>query len=220
MIKRKNPWVYKKGAGLYDQLHHLQTLWTDDKFREMVAEKAGFKEGDRILDIGTGTALTAIKSALTQAKCKITGIDVSKEMLEMAKRNIQKYGLEKKIKVVECNLENLPFESCSFDKIISCYGLGGIENFQKALEEIIRVAVPGALVCLAELVRPPKEYPIKRFLHKYFVGPCIIGLIWSFRHPDLISLFKRNNIEIIEKHYFTEKIFGSTMLIKGVINKK
>jgi len=217
--ERKNPWFYRRGSKFYEIVHHLNTLWTDNKYRKIVAEEAEIKKGDRVLDVGTGTGLTAIEAVLTQTNCTVTSIDISADMLGRALGNIRNRGLGNEIKFVRGDVADLPFSSSSFERIISCYGLGGVENIRRAFEEMVRVATPGAIICVAEIVEPPPEYPIRRFLHKYFAEPLFVKGIWGFRDLDLLSLFRESGIKVTKSRYFTEKVFGSTMLVIGIVEK-
>ena len=51
-----------------------------------------------MLDMGTGTALTAIMAYHSNPNCSIIGIDFSDGMIEKARNNLKKYNLEKEIK--------------------------------------------------------------------------------------------------------------------------
>ncbi len=213
-MDEREAWIYRGGIRFYDFVHHLQTLWTDSKYRRWVAVEAGINEGDRVLDVGTGTGLTAVAAVSIQPNCTIVGVDASQSMLSQA----EKRDYAQRIKWVEGDIENLPFGSDSFNRIISCYGLGGVNNIRKAFKEIVRVASPGAMICVAEMVTPPPEYQIRRFIHKFFVEPWI-RFFWGFCDLELPLLFQENGIEITKTIYFTDRFFGSTMLVKGVVYK-
>jgi len=115
--------------------------------------------------------------------------------------------------------ENLPFRLGSFERVISCYGLGGVKDVEAAFQEIKRVSVPGAIVVVAEIVEPPKgKHPLRWFLHKFLAEPIFVKWLWAFRDLDLITLFDHAGIEVIDTKYITEKVFGTTMLVKGRVD--
>lgn len=211
-------WVYKNLVKHYKLIHYLQTLGADKKHRKLVTELANPKSGSKVLDIGTGTGLTAIKLSLMYPNCTVTGIDESGDMLKKAAENIQRHGLKKKINLLKGNLEDLTIKSNSFNVITSCYGLGGVKNIEKAFRELVRVATPNSVVCLAEMTEPSVKFPIRRFIHNCLIEPWI-KFFWGFRDLDLFSLCKQNGIEIVEKLYLNDRFFGSTMLIKGIVKK-
>lgn len=208
----KKPWIYGRGARFYDLIHHLQLLWSDDVYRSAVVKEAGASE--RFLDLGTGTALTAIQACLTYPSSCVIGVDISQEMLVQARQNLRRYGLEQRVQLVRADLTNLPFESGSFTAVISCYGLGGVENIGKAFEEVSRVAATGAIISIAEMAEPP-THGLRKLIHKKVIEPWI-RFFWGFRDLGLPYLFEENSIEVKKVVHFTYRVFGSTMLVKGV----
>lgn len=75
------------------------------------------KEGDKILDIGTGSGIIAISLALEIKKSKVIGIDISEKAIEIANRNIMIHGVDN-VRILKSNLfENIEYNK--FDMIIS-----------------------------------------------------------------------------------------------------
>ena len=208
-------WFYGVGAWLYELIHHLNTLWTDDRFRRLVAEMASIGPNDRVLDVGTGTGLTAIKLA-SHKPCHILALDISEEMLSRARTKIKKLDMSQ-VTLVRGNAENLPFASSCFSRLVSCYGLGGVPDSKAALKELVRVAEPGALIVVAEIVAPPLG-SLRWFIHKHFAEPLLVKGIWGFRDLELLSLFEESGIQVTEHRFYAEKIFGSTMLVLGRVH--
>ncbi|MBU1204241.1 MAG: class I SAM-dependent methyltransferase [Nanoarchaeota archaeon] len=215
ITKERSDKVYGLWSRVYDLSHHLQTLWTDTKYRKAVIKYTNLKKDDNVLDVGAGTGLTSIEAHKIHPSCKITGLDLSGKMIEKAK---SKYGLEKDICFIVGNMENLKLEDNTFDVILSCYGLGGVYNIKRAFEEMVRVAKPNARFVCVEMSEPPKEDKFKWWVHKHFVGPYI-KCLWNFRDLNLHPLFKNYGIEIKEQKYFNDRIFGSTTLVSGILRK-
>lgn len=211
--------LYDRRARIYDLAHHLQTLWADDIHRLKVVHTVDIQPKDLVLDIGAGTGLTAIKVALNYPTSSVVCVDFSAEMLKYAQANINKDGLEDTIRVVQADATQLPFGSNSFDCIISCYGLGGIADIDVAMDEIYRVGKPGARVTFAEMSEPPKDYHVKRALHKCLVEP-LVKYFWGFRDLDLSALLKTHGIKEVYKEFRDDRILGSTTIIRGIIEKK
>lgn len=211
--------LYWKRASIYDFTHHLQTLWADNIHRKATVKHAYLKDNDEVLDVCTGTGLTAIIAAKNY-NVFVTGVDLSTRMLEYAECNIRKKNLSNKIKLVYADVENLyPLKDNSFDVILSAYGFGGVEDGSKAMKELVRVAKPNARISFAEMSEPPREFNIIwKILHKAVVEPWIIYK-WNFRDLDLENLFLNNNISISGKKYYKNRILGSTTLIHGFIKK-
>ena len=72
-----------------------------------------------VVDLGTGTGILPILlSAKTQAK-KIYGIEIQKDMAEMAKRSVLLNHLEKKIEIIPQNIKEIAMEKASIDVIVT-----------------------------------------------------------------------------------------------------
>ncbi|MBI2129995.1 class I SAM-dependent methyltransferase [Candidatus Woesearchaeota archaeon] len=210
--------LYDKRAPIYDLTHHLQTLWADDRHRAEVVNSINPPEKGVILDVATGTALTAIKAAIKYTDSSIIGVDYSEKMLEQAKIKVQREGLENRIQLMCADILNLPFDSSYFDCVISAYGLGGIQNIDLALEEIKRVGKPNGEIVFAEMSETPKEYAVKRKIHEYVVEPWI-KFWWNFRDLNLPALLESHGIIVKDQKFFNDYSLGSTTLVRGTITK-
>lgn len=206
--------LYDNRSEIYELTHHLQTLWADTIHRKEVIKHAYLKPDFLILDIGTGTALTAKEAIHSQLSVSVIGIDLSMGMLQQARKNTR--GLE--INLSRTDAQELPFQDNTFDAVISAYGFGGIQYPKKAMQEVVRVAKPNANLSFAEMSEPPREKYVRRFLHKTLVEPWI-RYFWGFRDLDLVSLFEDNNITIGNKQFFSHRILGSTTLVSGTLKK-
>jgi len=93
--------------------------------------------GDRVLDVGTGTGVTAALAAqLLDRKGFVVGIDPSVMMLYRARRR----GLSC---AVAGRLPHLPFSDSRFDVVLSSFVLANIFDYRAGLSEMIRVLRPG-----------------------------------------------------------------------------
>ena len=85
---------------------------------ENIIEFVGPNENVSILDIGTGSGCIAISLAYYIKSSKVIGVDISKEALEIAKKNALNCGVEERVIFIESNLfENVPTRK--FDIIVS-----------------------------------------------------------------------------------------------------
>lgn len=85
---------------------------------EFVIEFVGRKENISILDIGTGSGCIAISLASYIKGSHVLGVDISKEALEIARKNAQNCGVEDRVDFIESNLfEKVPTQK--FDIIVS-----------------------------------------------------------------------------------------------------
>lgn len=110
-----------------------------ERWKEQLKRLLSGNQTLKVLDIGTGPGFfTIILEELGYTK--ITGIDVSNKMLEVAKENIQKYGKEhSSIQLMQMDAQKLEFDSESFDIIVSRNVTWNLENPQQAYSEWLRV---------------------------------------------------------------------------------
>jgi len=96
-------------------------------------------ENETVLDIGCGGGFDVIFAAtIVGSKGKVTGIDVTPEMLERSKKNLQETSIENVI-LKQATAEELPFPDNNFDVIISNGVFNLIPDKIKAFSEIFRV---------------------------------------------------------------------------------
>jgi SAM-dependent methyltransferase len=102
-------------------------------------EAAGIADGQEALDVACGSGNATIPAALTGAS--VTGLDITPELLEAARENAARAGVE--IELVEGDAEQLPFEDESFDAVVSVFGCMFAPDHQATAAELARVLRPG-----------------------------------------------------------------------------
>ncbi len=102
------------------------------------------KQNINVLDIGSGTGFPIIElSQRLGNTCKVYGIDPWEAAVDRIKFKMKIWDI-KNLKIINGNVESLPFEDKHFDLIISNNGINNVEDDKKALEEISRVSKSGA----------------------------------------------------------------------------
>ena len=120
----------------YDILMNLLTFGGYSRLIKGAIDKMDLNEGDRVIDFGCGSGKNAILM-LKRMKFngEIVGVDISKEMLEAAKKRSKKY---KNFKVLEGRIEeDLPFEN-EFDHVFISFVFHGFEDYDR--EKILKNA--------------------------------------------------------------------------------
>jgi SAM-dependent methyltransferase len=115
---------------------------TIEEVAGVVVERAGAGPGQSLLDVATGSGNVAIAAATAGAS--VTGLDLTPELLEVARRRAADAGLE--VRFVEGDAEELPFENQSFDLVTSCFGVMFAPRQEHTAGELRRVARPGARI--------------------------------------------------------------------------
>lgn len=86
------------------------------------------EDGDRVLDVGCGAGTFAILCAKKGAD--VVAIDISPQMIELAKRNAEKEGVEKNIQFYVMDAKQLSFEENYFDAITSILAMSELRDIQ------------------------------------------------------------------------------------------
>lgn len=120
------------------------------------------KPGESVLDVGTGTGVVAITAA--RAGARVTGLDLTPELLEQARENAVIAGLGD-IVWNEGDAEQLPYPDAAFDVVLSQFGHMFAPRADVAVAEMRRVLKPGGRVAFATW--PPEHFVGRLFA---FVG--------------------------------------------------
>lgn len=140
----KRDWNEK--AEFYHQ-HYVLPRTGPFKSVEKLIETARLHEGDRVLDIATGTGIVATEVLKRIGKNgRVVGIDISSGPLAIARREI---GNIKNVQFLEMDAEELKFPDRSFDVAISQFALFLFPDTQKALKEIKRVLVKNGRIAIS-----------------------------------------------------------------------
>src|SRR6185437_7039067 len=94
--------------------------------------------GERVLDIATGTGNAALAAAREGATA--TGMDAAPRLIEVARQRAASDRLDASFVVGD--LHELPFESGSFDCVVSVFGIIFAADPQRAVAELMRVLAP------------------------------------------------------------------------------
>ena len=131
-----------------------------------VARKLGeyASEGD-LLDIGCGTARMLCALAAELPGLRITGIDVSAEMIEIARQNVTRDGLTHTVGLMVVAAEGLgAFAEGSFD-VVQCHGaFSGIREPVAVLAEIRRILKPGGVLYITDWNRAAPKSELRPYL--------------------------------------------------------
>jgi SAM-dependent methyltransferase len=117
-------------------------------------------EGEAALDVGCGAGVdTLIAATMVGPKGRAAGIDLTPEILAVARENLRKTSLHN-VTFQEASAENLPFPDVTFDAVISNGVFNLIPDKMKALKEIFRVLKPLGRFMIADqvlTVEPPGD---------------------------------------------------------------
>ena len=154
-------YIFNEISSTYDFLNHFLSLGIDIIWRKKLIKSLHFLDGDKVLDVATGTGDVAF-AIRKKYKTNIIGLDLSVNMLEIAK------GKSKKLKIndidfIEGDAESLPFSDNTFDKVVISYGLRNLGDCEKGVKEFHRVLKPNGELGILEFLQPQSTIIAKAF---------------------------------------------------------
>ena len=152
-------------------------------------------ENDKVLEIGIGTG-TSFK--YYPPETFVTGIDISPDMLEKAKKNIKNLNLSKK-NVLMMNGEQLKFEDDSFDKVVGMYVVSVTQNPDLLIREMKRVCKPNGDIYLVNHFSFDSDSKILKLIEKGLM-PVSKYLGWRPYFPfSEFNSYAKLNVQSISK---------------------
>ncbi len=142
---------------------------------QALVEYAQPTPGMRVLDLASGTGEPAISlAARVGAQGRVTALDLSAELLEIAKGRARERGLENLV-TQQADAHSLPFADDGFDLATCRFGVMFFRNTGLALRELRRVLRAGARACF--LAWGPFEQPYWQttmgVVHGHVGGPLL-----------------------------------------------
>jgi demethylmenaquinone methyltransferase/2-methoxy-6-polyprenyl-1,4-benzoquinol methylase len=212
----------------YDLLNRILSLGIDKSWRKQAVKILKSHQPEYVLDVATGTADFAIAAMKADPK-KITGVDISEQMLEVGREKLAKLNLTDKIELLSGDSENLAFKDNFFDAVIVSFGVRNFENLEKGMSEILRVLKPGGLLIVLEFSKPT-GYFFKHIYNFYFkfilpaVGKMISKDTAAYTYlPDSVNAFPYGKAftDILDKTGFKntkckELTFGVSSIYTGL----
>ena len=166
-------------ADSYDKINHILSFNIDKNWRKKIIAHLPQTRPIQILDVATGTGDLAIMMAKHSKQARITAIDISDNMMEIAIKKADKENVADKIVFKNNNVTNLPFDDNTFDYCTISFGARNFADLDKALGEIYRCLKPGGRLFIIEFSKKPSN-KIVEILYKLYSKvwiPFIGGLI-------------------------------------------
>jgi demethylmenaquinone methyltransferase/2-methoxy-6-polyprenyl-1,4-benzoquinol methylase len=164
-------------ARRYDLLNDLQSFGLHRLWKSRVVELAKVQSGDRALDLCCGTGDIAL--ALARKGAETTGLDFSEKMLEVAATRQRNFKSQiSNLKFIQGDAQQIPFPENSFDIVTVGYGLRNLASWERGLEEMLRVAKPGARLVVLEFGKPENLLWRKIYFTHLKCSVPLIGLLF------------------------------------------
>ncbi len=180
--------TYKRYAKIYDFTFGLII----NPGRKKVIEKLECKENHKILEVGVGTGLAL---PLYPKNVHITGIDLSNDMLDIARVRVAEKKLDN-VHLEYMNAEAMTFEDDQFDKVVALYVASVVPHPDKLIAEMERVCKPdGELYIVNHFC---STNPFIAFFEG-LISPILTKMFGYQSGVKLDDLVKQTGIEIIEQ---------------------
>lgn len=140
-------------ARTYDQLNRVMTFGLDRCWRRRAVRGL---QGD-VLDVACGTGDMVLE--LKKRGCTVTGIDLSEEMISIAKTKAS-------ATYIVGDAEHLPFPDATFDAVTCAFGVRNFVHLEQGLGEMLRVLKPGGKMVILELATPDSKV-VRPFYNLY-----------------------------------------------------
>lgn len=124
-----------------------------------------------ILDLGTGTAQIPIELCRQSPTVEIVAIDLADHMLALARANVDRAGVGKRVRVEKVDAKRLPWPDQPFGSVISNSIIHHLAEPFACLAEMHRVCAVGGTLFVRDLLRPDDE-PALRSLVDTYAGGC------------------------------------------------
>ena len=166
--------MFTRIARRYDLMNHLMSGWQDYSWRRYAVKQAALPNPGRLLDIGAGTGMLALEASKQYPSSQIIAADLTLPMMEIGQRANPRSGLD----WGASEATKLPFQSDSFDAVVSGFLARNLSDIYQGLTEQYRVIKPGGKIAVLDTTRRPKNIltPLIRF-YMYHLIPTLSGLI-------------------------------------------
>lgn len=145
----------------YDAMDHTAPT------ESIVAYLIAFGGNGCMIDLGIGPGQISIGVASAIPNCRIVGVDLSHQMLAIARRRIADADLADRITLHYADVKQLPYADASFDVVFSNTILHHIPDPYAMLAEAARVLRPGGILLIRDLYRPADATRLRQLVDTY-----------------------------------------------------
>ena len=160
---------------------------------------AELHEGETVLDLGSGGGTDVLISARrVGATGKAIGLDMTDEMLELARANAAEAGVTN-VEFIKGYIEEMPFLDASVDVVISNCVINLSGDKQRVIEEAARVLRPGGRFAVSDVIADEAMDEATRGDMAAWTG-CIAGALTREEFRSLLTAAGLENVEITDTH--------------------
>jgi arsenite methyltransferase len=160
---------------------------------------ADLHEGETVLDLGSGAGADVLISARRVGPTgKAIGLDMTDEMLELARANAADAGIEN-VEFVKGFIEEIPLADASVDVVISNCVINLSADKRRVLAEVARVLKPGGRFAVSDVIADPDMDEATRADMQEWTG-CIAGALTQAEFEGALADVGLADVEMDETH--------------------
>jgi arsenite methyltransferase len=160
---------------------------------------ADLREGETVLDLGSGAGADVLISARRVGVTgRAIGLDMTDEMLDVARSNAAEAGVEN-VEFVKGHIEDIPLADESVDVVISNCVINLSVDKRQVLREAARVLRPGGRFAVADVIADADMDEATRADMQAWTG-CIAGALTREQFADALEAAGFEQVEIRETH--------------------
>jgi len=171
---------------------------------------AELRAGETVLDLGSGGGIDVLLSARRVGPTgKAYGLDMTDEMLALARDNQRKAGVEN-VEFLKGDIERIPLPDASVDVIISNCVINLAADKRKVMAEAFRVLKPGGRFAVSDVVVRGELPPAVRRSMEAWVG-CVAGALEEQEFKLLLGEqgFEQISIEPTRTYQIDDAVMGA-----------
>jgi ubiquinone/menaquinone biosynthesis C-methylase UbiE len=131
---------YGWGSHFYDV---VMVRLTRRLYQHVIADIARVLSEGKVLDAGTGPGTLAREIARRQPRLQVYGIDLSEDMIRLARAHAKREQLEERVHFAIGNVAHLPYPDHSFDLVVSTISMHHWYELEQPLRDLYRILRPG-----------------------------------------------------------------------------
>jgi arsenite methyltransferase len=156
---------------------------------------AELREGETVLDLGSGGGIDVLLSARRTGPTGFAyGLDMTDEMLELARRNADEAGAEN-VEFLKGEIEAVPLPDSSVDVVISNCVVNLSTDKPAVLREMFRVLRPGGRIGITDVVAEDRLSVAERAARGSYVG-CIAGALSKSEYEDGLAQVGFTDVDV------------------------
>lgn len=169
----------------YDALNRVLSMGNDRRWRRRTVDLLDPADGERILDLGCGTAELLLEVHDRAPRAELVGVDVAGRMLEAARDKARKK--EVPMSLVQGDALRLPLPDASVDAAVTAFTLRNVPGVDLFFQECLRVVKPGGRVVSLE-IHLPEDGAFAALYRPYFLrvlpflGDLVSGRTGAYKY--------------------------------------